>query len=1421
MSQKALVKPNAAGAYVLSDVAFSSISRIDIVDVDILLQLQDGSLIVLPGAGLSAMSESPAEIEFQGQKMAADALLAQVNSTLRAVDSSTLLTSADMQEQKPAEEDLSKEFTRAELEEAVEKAVKEAKAQAETEKEQHKQDESSSSSSQSTSSTSQNTEGSAAEKMLDKAQKIIQNLHTSDYSYEPPHEYKPPPQASASPPGVPPPLSLTPITTLFMGNVVSTTYDTTTMPGTTIIYGGGGAAGSGADAQIGPRNALQFSAATITGTAGNDLIYAQGPAVGNSNPAVSTSNYAKQFILNVAGYFITLDDVQISGVPAGVSILGATDNGGGNWTLSSSSVLAQDSFTLIYDTAGTGSFDITVDVTGKTTRAQQFHSQQTFRFLYMDVTDVSQVTDQSLVYENQGRLQEIYILPTQDQPNIIALSTGNDEVHAGRNNDTITGGDGDKTIYAREGNDTVALGNGNNIVDLGAGNNSASTGSGNDTITALAGDNIVDAGDGTNSVTLGAGYNRVTTGSGDDTISVGDGSGEIFAGDGVNSVTAGAGAYMITTGSGADTIVVGNGDSTITAGDGTNTITGGTGYYTITGGAGDDIIRLTSGGGNIQAGDGANDIQAGGGNYTVTAGAGADTIVLGDGANVINAGAGNNHITVGNGGNTITTGDNDDTLIGGSGDDTFRPGLGTNSITGGGGVNTLDYSTVTTTGLTILLSGTAAGTGLNDTFSGITRLIATQNNDTITGTAATETITAGAGDDVISSGGGDDTIYGGDGNDTLTGGTGNDTLYGGDGNNTFYTGIAGNDALYGGSGNNYFYSQHAGVRYDGTNGANLGVGQTNTINYTADSTGLVVNLLTGAGTAGLANGDLYAFTPTTGVSSITSILGGSGADTITGSNGNDVLYGNDGNDTLYSNAGTDYLYGGIGNDNLYSSSSGTKYLDGGAGTNAFYLNSATDSVITTSGAYDTIYYNSSPVGVLVNFDSVSRTARNSLGQTITVNASSGAGWGVTAADASSHAIGDTYTQGGIDRIIASAYNDVIWGTTTAMDYDPGNGTDFIFGGSGNDFIRMTDNDRVDGGGGTDTYYVNTNNNTVIYLDGTADINSNGVADHIDRGISTLTIAAGSSPTGSALAYTGFGTGYSGTDFLVNIENILGAGGNDILVGNGGNNQINAQGGTNAIYGLGGNDTIYATVGSNTIDGGSGTDTVIFDNNWYSSASTGVQVFFSDGAFFGSSDKAYYWGSGFSVYQARTGSTGIYSYSTITNVENITGSGYDDVLYGNSSANVINGGSGNDIISGGGGADTLNGGLGNDSFYINASDLATFTLIDGGGDTDSLIIAGLTSLAANSFDGSRYVSIESLDVRNSASGNTYSLSASDIRGLVDTGNSSTLAFRLDTGDTFTAAGDFTVTGSGSDYVYRYYSEPAHITQIAQLNVHYGA
>ena len=131
-----------------------------------------------------------------------------------------------------------------------------------------------------------------------------------------------------------------------------------------------------------------------------------------------------------------------------------------------------------------------------------------------------------------------------------------------------------------------------------------------------------------------------------------------------------------------------------------------------------------------------------------------------------------------------------------------------------------------------------------------------------------------------------------------------------------------------------------------------------------------------------------------------------------------------------------------------------------------------------------------------------------------------------------------------------------------------------------------------------------------------------------------------------------------------------------ISGSEGNDNINAGASTVDFVSAGGGDDMITGVGSRDyIDGGAGNDTI-----------------------------SYHWSGAFvDVDLTRaTQRNGDASGDVLVNIENITGSAHNDVLYGNGLANVIKGAGGHDVLSGGGGADVLSGGLGNDRFVFDSA-----------------------------------------------------------------------------------------------------------------------
>jgi Ca2+-binding RTX toxin-like protein len=127
------------------------------------------------------------------------------------------------------------------------------------------------------------------------------------------------------------------------------------------------------------------------------------------------------------------------------------------------------------------------------------------------------------------------------------------------------------------------------------------------------------------------------------------------------------------------------------------------------------------------------------------------------------------------------------------------------------------------------------------------------------------------GRDFLYGGAGDDVLAGGTGNDTLDGEAGNDVLMGGAGDD-FLTGGPGADRLYGGAGRDR-------------------------ASYQFSSAGVSVNLATGIGTGGDAQGDR--------LSGIEDVRGSARADTIIGDAGPNRIEGWSGGDTLTGGGGAD------------------------------------------------------------------------------------------------------------------------------------------------------------------------------------------------------------------------------------------------------------------------------------------------------------------------------------------------------------------------------------------------------------------------------------------------------------------------------------------------------------------------------------
>ena len=135
------------------------------------------------------------------------------------------------------------------------------------------------------------------------------------------------------------------------------------------------------------------------------------------------------------------------------------------------------------------------------------------------------------------------------------------------------------------------------------------------------------------------------------------------------------------------------------------------------------------------------------------------------------------------------------------------------------------------------------------------------------------------------------------------------------------------------------------------------------------------------------------------------------------------------------------------------------------------------------------------------------------------------------------------------------------------------------------------------------------------------------------------------------------------------DTIYGAGGKDFIFGYNKNDTLFGQGGEDRLFGGTGDDVLDGGEGADYLDGGAGTDEASYAN-----AKSAITVRLDTG----------------------TGSRGEALDDKLVDIENVTGSAYDDFIYGNYLDNVLKGLDGEDHLFGYGGHDTLYGGRHSDT-----------------------------------------------------------------------------------------------------------------------------
>lgn len=188
-----------------------------------------------------------------------------------------------------------------------------------------------------------------------------------------------------------------------------------------------------------------------------------------------------------------------------------------------------------------------------------------------------------------------------------------------------------------------------------------------------------------------------------------------------------------------------------------------------------------------------------------------------------------------------------------------------------------------------------------------------------------------------------------------------------------------------------------------------------------------------------------------------------------------------------------------------------------------------------------------------------------------------------------------------------------------------------------------------------------------------------------------------------------------------------------IVGTNGPDQLVDGSASTIIDALGGDDLVFAGGGKDTVGGGAGADTLV----------GGVGADLLDGG--GDIDLASYEASTAAIKLAlgaggassAPGMGGTAAGDVVTNIENVTGSGFNDTLTGNDLGNVLSGLAGADLINGGGGADLLYGGLGADTLTGgDGADVFKYAALSERGDhvTDFTRGVDLMQIAASGFAG---------------------------------------------------------------------------------------
>jgi len=1055
---------------------------------------------------------------------------------------------------------------------------------------------------------------------------------------------------------------------------------TTTQVGS-VLYGSGGNSGSATDGS----SLSQFSTQKIV--AGNDVhtIYATGSA--------TQTDFVKIFEVKITGDG-QVQSILISGVPSTMTILNATNLGGGNYMVTPATI-DQKTFELQvqYSTAAASPTTPTADTTKITFDTTVVTSDGPVHLVDsrpVVIKDASTYTD--LIYLDPKDGSSVWVLPAQGTPH---------EIHAGDGGVTIYGSNANDLLYGGAGVDTIIGGSGNTYFEGGAG-----------------ADVLTGGAQGINT----AGYKNSSAGVTIDLVSGlgvgGDAQGDVlsniqnligsaysdtFVANGkVNRLDGGSG--------GVDTVSYAHSTAGVTVnlitGLGSNGDAEGDTYVhiqNVIGSASSDMFIANTQANSFDGGSGGSDT------VSYASSAAGVTVNLSTGAGAGGSAQGDTYVHIQN-------------VIGSAFADTFVGSIDVNNFDGGsGGLDTVSYAN-SAQGVSVnFVSGRGVGGDAEgDTYSHIQNVI---------GSAYDDVFVAGIDSRVFDGGsGGSDTVNYGASTGGIIANMVTMTGSGGYADNNKYFNI---QNIVGSSSGDIFISGAAANHFDG------GSGGSDTVSYVSSNAGVTVSLFDGSASGGYAQGDTLLH--------IQNVVGSSFDDLFIASADNNRFDGGGGVNTV----SYEKSVGGVTVDltNSIGTGTGSTYANGDSYVNIqnligsiyddIFIASAAanklDGGTSTASSHNRASYENSDAGVTVDLNYTDGTGTfggYATGDKL-INIQDLTGSSGNDTFVASNAVNNFDGGAGSNTVSYAASNA---GVTIDLAAGGGNGgyatgdsyirIQNVIGSAGDDlFIASSDANRFDGQGGNNTVsYLKANDSIGVFVDLVNNAGSNGFAAGDTYANIQNVIGSTNDDTFVASSVTNVFDGLQGSDTVSYVYSTAGVTVN-LVTGVGANGYAASDTYANIenIIGSSFDDLFVASADANSVEGGVST-AASHNRVSYASSTTGVTVDLSrtDGV----------------------GTSGGYAAGDkLSNIQDLTGSAFDDTFVASAAANNFDGGTSTssshnrvsyinstvaetvDLFNGSGSGGV--GSLANGDTYTNVQD------VTGGAGDDSFI----ASLAANKFDGS--------------------------------------------------------------------------------------